>query len=80
MAPIISSGIPVFTFYVIPEKVLPKNRQMYAEQLQKSFLPLTCNGGLCQELDINNEEIGQKLLTDLFTEQILQKIGELNGG
>jgi hypothetical protein len=37
-------------------------------------------GGTSQFLDVNNEETGQKMLTDMFSQSILFKIGELTKG
>ena len=37
-------------------------------------------GGTSQFLDVNNELLGQKILTDKFSQSILFKIGELTKG
>lgn len=74
------SGIPVYTFFIVPPRVDAGQRKRYVDILEPAFSKMTTNGGTCQELDVNNEEKGQKMLTDLFTQQILNNIGEINGG
>lgn len=61
-------GIEVHAFYV-------------AQHAKKTFEEIAAmTNGTCQFLDVNNPNIGQKTLTDKFSEQILLKIGNISGG
>ena len=59
---------PVQTFYV----------KTWAQSNFEEIARIT--GGTSQFLDVNNEEKGQKILTDMFSQSILFKIGEKTNG
>ena len=68
MAKLQQKGVPVHSFYV----------KKYAQRAFEEISNAT--RGSCKELNVNDERLGAKLLKDCFLEQILLKVGEVNGG
>ncbi len=66
------------------EKLIPKLVKVssfYVVDYAKDGMDqCVCNGGVCEKLDVNNEEKGAELLTHCISRQILTKIGESRGG
>jgi hypothetical protein len=57
-------NIPVHTFFV----------DDWAEPDFVQIAKIT--GGTCQFLDVNNQEVGQKMLIQMFSTRLLEQIGE----
>mgnify|MGYP003878795289 FL=1 len=67
IAHLTQAGIPVHAFYV--DEGAKKNFEEIAQE----------TNGSCQFLDINSNEKGAAMLTDLITEEILMVVGKTKG-
>ncbi len=75
-----ASEVPVHSFYLLNEKILPENREKSKQKLEAEFKKLSVNGGQCAFLDIHDEVKGQDQLKEFFKYLIVYRATEINLG
>lgn len=75
-----AAEVPVHTFYVLNEKVLPQNQEKTKKYLEGEFKKMSVNGGKCAFLDIHDEAKGQEQLKEFFKYLIVYRATEINLG